>query len=923
MKTQIKFFSVFLVLALSAASVSAFGLPSPPTPNTDDPAGIFLSEDLCGFLEGNSATHSNANGKGRVELDGVFHQACADDNGYFYKNGSPLLSYNYSSQAIYSRVEGLDVGQDFTMNFTWSNNPRNHVNIDLTTGEWSGFAMLEGLPEGTPENEMWVDFGWTCTTPRCDDAFYAANRVHTDLSTGETFGAAWNDRYGYISFRHLNWELPPQQVDVYVDFFANDIIDNDGVKDEPNHVNFSSAPLADGYENWRVRMQLFDRFTGEEIDLSSVNDVTMGITQSADSKIYLNQILETGEDDSVIIETDHPSIPECTDPSQACELVEEDGTESFNLFVSAGAPTSDTLGALNDAGTLIENYVDRGGCVGFYLENPWNEVCSNPVVPNKDEVFYDRSSARNKFEVESVDVHLDFDEALVSNRDLILHVNDEALTTDENYAFDFSYEPPLNKRRLSFRPITRADRFEVVVHPPGGVDVAQTTIPTADQTEMDFEWDLTYEPVSQAYRDATGSALRGTYTVYIRLGNDNALEDPTDWGSLHLLIANEESYVNNYIGATPGVQVGSGGLPFLRIPGPAFPSAAGGSIQGGAAGFHDEILHVVGEPEASDTLTKPTAELYICDYLSPSRFNGVGQSCYFLSYMPIEDLFAPAEPMAVIGAVKATQNASDFFTDTPGLSILGSADSLLVRNNIYSQVLRYTVGESAGDCVIDSNLRPTNNSDVVSLFGGRLLYCEGDVTLNGSTAFSDTTVVTVGGNIYVDGDLVGGTAGLIALKDENGAGGNMYIAPEVTDLHAHIFLDGALHSYDGDSRPTGIPTWDSDKRRIEILRNSLYLLGSLTSRNTIGEADGSAPFELGDGTTTNSGAVAGEYDLNRMRRFRLCYEVDATTGLVNTNSKVLCDLGERLSRYGNANSNYASFIIEGESPVGLPIFNSR
>lgn len=917
MKTHFKF---GLILTLFFALTSSVGAaPETSSPNTDDPAGYFLASDLCGFLEGNSNINNNNNGSGQVQLERVYRQGCADENGYFYRNDSRLVQEGYNSQAIYSRVSGVDAGKDFTMDFTWSNNPRHYVNIDLTTGAWSGFAELEGLPRGALDNETWVDFEWTCTDPICDQVFYDTWRVHTDMNTGETAGLAWNDRYGYIAFGNLTWELPPKQVDVYVDFFANDIIDADGVQDEPNHVNFTSAPLADGYEHWRVRMQLFDRFTGVELGSNFVTSVTMDITETADSQIYMNQVLETGESNSTIVESDHPSIPECTDANQACQLTEDDGSDSFNIFVSSGAPTSNTLGMRNNANTLIENFVDRGGCTDFYLEDPWNEVCANPNLdPN---VFYDRSGTRNKFEVDTVDVHLDFDESIIPERDMILYVNDVEYSTDNTYVYDFSFVPSEDKKNLSFRPLTSADRFEVIVHQ--NPDVAQTTIPTADQTEMSYEWDLTYEPNSQAYADATGAFLRAGYDLYLRLGNDNYEEDPTDRKSLHLIAFNDEQYTKDYVGWVDGTHSFPSGLPFYHDGGPFFTSAAGGVINGSVGGAHNEILKLTTDPLPSDTLTKPTAELYICDNLNSLRFPVSNESCYFLSYMPREDILADPEPMEVIGAIKATQDATDFFSDTPGLSVLGSADSLLVRNKIYSQVLQYTVGETAGECTIDENFNPTNTSDVVSLFGGRLIYCEGDVTINGSTAFSNTTVVTVGGNIYLEGDLTGGQAGLIALTNELGTGGNMYVAPNVTDIQAQIFLDGSLHSFEGDNRPGATPYWDSEKRRLEILRNQLHLLGSLTSRNTIGGSDGVAPFDLGDGTTSNFAYIAKEYDLNKLRRFRLCYDVDLDTGLLDTNTKVLCEQGEQLSAYGIANDVYASFIIEGEAPSGLPIFNSR
>ncbi len=928
MKFQFKLVVVLtLVLAFGASALAFTPVPVVViSPNTDDPAGIFLSSDLCGFLEGDSLVHKNLQGQGQVQLEKISNQACADENGYFYKNDSQLIQHGYNSQAIYSRIAGVDAGKDLTMNFTWSNNPRNYVNVDLTTGAWSGFAQLEGMPDGTLDNETWVNFDWTCDLAICNQAYYDTWRVHTDASTGEVAGLAWNDRYGFISFGNLDQELAPRQVDVYIDFFANDIIDDDGVMDEPNHVNFTSAPLADGYEMWRVRMQLFDRFTGDPIPTAAATDITIGITEKNDSKIYLDQVLRTGANDAVIKESNHPSIPECTNANQACELVEADGSSSFNYFVSSGGPTSNNLGLPNEAGTLIENYTDRDHCNSFYVDNPWDEICGDGLsLGTKSAVFYDRDSERNKFVISTVDVHLDLNEAVVSNRDFVLFVGEDEYTTDSDYVFDFSYDPPENKENLSFRPFNRIEKIAVATcleEGTGEPSCEQLTVPNQDNPfEMQLVWDITYAGISPAWMAATGYNVRSGYTLYTRVDADSD-QDPQNQFNEHLAITNPNfSVVEDYLEPEPAFGIDApGGLPFYKATRAVATSE--GTTSYNLPLVYERLLTAPGEPP-NNVLTKPTVEQYVCDPLDSNRFFPGAKSCYFVSYLPLEDKHAEAKDMEVIGAVKSTSDVRSFFTDSPGLSILGSADSQLLRNNIYSQVLRYTVGEDAGECTIDSNFNPTNVSDAVTKFGGRLIYCEGDVIINGSDAFSNSTVVALGGNIYLNGNLTGGTAGLISLKDENGNGGYMYVHPSVTDIHAQIFLDGSLHSYDGDSTPTGRPSWDSDKKRIEILKNTLYLLGSLTSRNTVGGVDGTAPFALGDGTTSNNKANAREDDLNRLRRTRLCYDVDVVTGLLDTSTEVLCEDDTQFSSYSIENENYAPFVIEGEAPVELPIFNSR
>lgn len=68
--------------------------------------------------------------------------------------------------------------------------------------------------------------------------------------------------------------------------------------------------------------------------------------------------------------------------------------------------------------------------------------------------------------------------------------------------------------------------------------------------------------------------------------------------------------------------------------------------------------------------------------------------------------------------------------------------------------------------------------------------------------------------------------GFIALS-KNGQGGNIYIDPQVTDIHAVMYADKSVLSYDG------VKEFDVSNSLASELRHQLYIHGSIFSENTI------------------------------------------------------------------------------------------
>lgn len=176
----------------------------------------------------------------------------------------------------------------------------------------------------------------------------------------------------------------------------------------------------------------------------------------------------------------------------------------------------------------------------------------------------------------------------------------------------------------------------------------------------------------------------------------------------------------------------------------------------------------------------------------------------------------------------------------------------------------------------------------------KVYYSTGDIYVgrlgdsNPLTWTGERTIVTVGGNIYVDQDLYNAAGsprpklGLIALKDYSAAAGthnmqgHVYIHNTVTNVQANIFADGSVFSYydksqgfHGDGRPVFADVNEyEDKTRYY----QLFIEGSVASQNTIG---GSTRMPRIDGLGKEVGSDvlrARQYDLNFLKMY---------TGLIN------------------------------------------
>lgn len=204
----------------------------------------------------------------------------------------------------------------------------------------------------------------------------------------------------------------------------------------------------------------------------------------------------------------------------------------------------------------------------------------------------------------------------------------------------------------------------------------------------------------------------------------------------------------------------------------------------------------------------------------------------------------------------------------------------------------------------------------------RVYYFTDNLRIGGPLNWTgERTLIIKGGDLFIDDDIYYPSGpgqnhklGIIVLEDlTTGEGGNVYIHPDVTNIKANIFADGSVFSYSGapgDINADGEPVFADESQRFNLLKNQLYIQGSLASQNTIGGAVRTVPI-LGDGTVVSAGegqygatpsgrSQARLYDLNFLRYYGLVFERDAS--------------GNAIDQQGDApgSPNYLELAYEGD-----------
>lgn len=899
-KIILSLFTLSLVLTAAPFASGLITVGSGDTP-LDEGGDGFTTDDPCGYVMGTADAYSG----GTVFLSSVDNddQGCVDANGYFYEYSSTFTSRD--STATYSITGGVT---NLTIDFTWSSDSSDHVFVDPITGYWSGYAKF------TTGSQPWIWFDWTCADAADASACTADEAskywIRTDLDTGEVSGYALSGAYGFISFNNLEQELPPLEIVTYVDILADD------TDMGPEDVDYTNTVLADGKVPWRFRVQFYDTVRGVFLDADDIEMLSITPVETSDSQVYLNQVENTG--DAIKVSYANPYWG-CTDEDAACVQTEDDGSTSFNKFLYPGAPFR-YLGLNNDSDTALEFYSDREGCRWIY-QSQWEEVdgmSSQPTCPlpseggtttyDKEDVFYDRQNDRNKWEIDYITINVIFS----GDRDVSMYTYPEGWTESDAEASDdtpsfievddgvwrYYVDGDSGEGQLSARPRYQIQKFVSIYD-----DDEHTDISSDPSKVMSLKTESTVYDTSEAYQYAGGLA-RPAFDVYYQVDVDGASATEDTY-----LLLDTDQPANGPVSGDVEETYRTDNIS------DSYSSMTYSKNYAMGYGQKDSECGSGSCSTATNTVSNPTAEQWVCDWATELSFGD--ESCYYSEYLPHIDRHQDAEGILVIGAVNSLIDADDIL-DENLISIQGTSNVMDFRNKMYAQVARYTLGLSAGSGSVNSS--GDISGDILEMMNGRLLFAEGDVTIDGND--QERTLVVIEGNVYINSDVLE-KLGIIVFK-RGGTGGNIYVLNMVNNVYANIYADGSLFSYAG-TPPTGAvyPTWYSDEVRTEALMHQFYLKGGLfalyNSLNGAADSDGDGVYQLGGGQTTSDYSVAREYDLNLFRQYRLCYPVNAD-GTLDYGGWEECGEGETLSEYGLANDVYNSFIIEYDPPGNLPVF---
>lgn len=941
-------FSLLLSVGLASALFSSGLSTSISVPTTDAPEDEggdgYQADDDCGFVKGISAVYKGykVNAKDVSNAD----QACLNafagtSSGEFFESTS-----RHSYLQILDGAGKVTIVVDLSPNVAADSLP----SVSLLDGKWTGYGKI--ISPSVPDDKAWVWFDWVCKDTQSCQAGMAGNEtnfwVTSNTSTGITSGYAWSDYVaalrgdsnGFVSFQNLDLEVPPMVIVPYVEIEAI------GTGVTPGAATRETAPQANGVDYWRVGIHFVDMVTGEGLTEADIQTLTMSLNTT--DSVFLNQVKD--KLDAVDISTWHPT--ECpTGTGDYCVLEETEGsttTVTFNKFIRSYAPTSNMLWMDEEVNLIDQDLpTDRDGCVWIYLDQirlaglsapvacliSTASGATNPITPDvKWDYFYARSEDRNYIYLDDITFNIE----LETSQDYSISTDGSfvSMGQDGQGANYYEYTPASTSTELSFSPRFVLDGLYAEYD---GYDKWTSISENIRQEDMYLiARGFAYEP-SAALKSYLGGSLTDRFTLNYQLDAGTDYERDQVNGDAYLVMDVVDGDVsvsdNNVTNYQETVNIGASRRFAARYAmgygQRGDQCSSSGSVATGFTPCTPPIW------DSIDYLTDPTVEVWACDAVvaqvlerRKSSMNGAG--CYFVGYLPVIDRHAEAGGVLFMGSTSEFLGLS--LDDSDDIFSGGAQETLKIRNNFYELGTRYTQGVTAGSGLLDLDNSTVLRGDGESLMGGSLYYFNGDVDIEAATSFSSATTYVKGGDVYINGNIGSEDSrlGIIALS-ENGVGGNVYIDPSVTDLYVNIFADGIIANQS--STYSGVyPSWLNEAFRVASLMNQLYINGSVSGRITMNESD--VYDELGyyscDGTEVTQ-AEAMECALEKLRQFRLCYELDPATGGLGTDLE-LCDEGESLSAYGETYAAtdtspvsaeyYPSVILDYTAPGNLPIFAS-
>jgi hypothetical protein len=191
-----------------------------------------------------------------------------------------------------------------------------------------------------------------------------------------------------------------------------------------------------------------------------------------------------------------------------------------------------------------------------------------------------------------------------------------------------------------------------------------------------------------------------------------------------------------------------------------------------------------------------------------------------------------------------------------------------VKRNAYN-IIKNIFMTSSWNTINNSDLM--DNTNWIKLLSWSMIYFNwlnwDNILINNPLTFDwNKTILIEWGNLYIkwniDVSWSKSMLSIVVLKDSNWNGWNIYINPDVKYIKAVMYADKSLISYDGIKELD----WNTN---FSVLKNQLYIYGSVFSENTIGwsRADPfKCPYYV---TSCPDQETAQKYDLNYLRRYYL------------------------------------------------------
>ena len=288
----------------------------------------------------------------------------------------------------------------------------------------------------------------------------------------------------------------------------------------------------------------------------------------------------------------------------------------------------------------------------------------------------------------------------------------------------------------------------------------------------------------------------------------------------------------------------------------------------------------------------------------PITLKGIsyGDVSYYSNFLPRTDS-SIANPVAVVqGSLYGTGRTTQTGIELTGI---GDNNTNIVKDTVYENVKKLARGksDSQSDATVNGNFVCTGCETIpVGNEDENVLYVKGrDVTISSDTTWNKNTILIVdGGNLYINGNLLYNESdpkittkklGLIVIRnteDELKDAGNIYIAPNVTNIQAFAVVWGAVFSYDGNAAAAtdsnGAFKWGGydGNQMVELLSKQLIWQGGISSNNTIGGVDESDKYYKTGyqilAQNENNLLTAKQYDLNYFRYFRKKMNYNRETG---------------------------------------------